>query len=82
MKICNSKIKIKNSLSELQQSNVSLTNCDSEMANVLNDYSATVFVTEDTTNMPSLGDIYTYMLRKLPDRDYHLSLLMMFETNC
>ena len=27
------------------------------MANILNDYFATVFVTEDTTNMPSLGDV-------------------------
>ena len=29
----------------------------SEMANILNDYFATVFVTEDTTNMPSFGNI-------------------------
>ena len=36
---------------------VPLLNCDSEMANILNDYFATVFVTEDTTNMPSLGGI-------------------------
>ena len=56
-KYVNSKIKVKRSLSELQRSDGSLTNCDSEMANILNDYFATVFITEDTTNMPSLGDV-------------------------
>ena len=30
----------------------------SEMANTLNKYFATVFVTEGTINMPSLGGIY------------------------
>ena len=48
---------VKSSLSELQRPDGSLTNCDSEMANILNDCFATVFVTEDTTNMPSLGDV-------------------------
>ena len=52
-------IKVKSMLSELQQSDSSLiiTNYDSEMANILNDYFVTVFVTEYTMNMPSLGDI-------------------------
>ena len=57
MKYANSKIKVKSSLSELQQSHGSLTNYDSEMVSILNDYFETVFLTEDTTNMPSLGDI-------------------------
>ena len=48
---------VKSSLSELQRLDGSLTNCDGEMANFLNDYFAAVFVTEDNTNMPSLGDV-------------------------
>ena len=65
----NSKIKVKSSLSELQRLDGSLTNCDGKMANILNDYFATVFVTEDTTKMPSLGDVCS---GKLPRRDYNL----------
>ena len=29
------------------------------MVSILNDYFETVFLTEDTTNMPSLGDIHS-----------------------
>ena len=57
----NSEIKVKSLLSELQWSNGSLINCDSEnceMANILNDYFATVFITEDNTNIPSFSDSY------------------------
>ena len=41
----------------MQWSDGSLADCDSEMANILNDYFATVFVTENTTNVASLGVI-------------------------
>ena len=69
-KYANSEIKVKSSLSEPQRSDGSLTNCDSEMASMLNDYFATVFVTEDTTNMPSLGDVCSGNC--LYSRDYNL----------
>ena len=55
-KYVNSKLKVKNSLRELQRSDGSFTNCDSEMVNILNDYFGTVFTVEDTGSVPSLGD--------------------------
>ena len=55
-KYVNSKLKVKNSIAELQRIDGSFTNCDSEMVNILNDYFGTVFTVEDTGEVPSMGD--------------------------
>ena len=55
-KYVNSKLKVKNSLGELQRSDGSFTKCDHEMVNILNDYFGTVFTVENTESIPSLGD--------------------------
>ena len=55
-KYVNSKLKVKNSIAELQRIDGSFTNCDSEMVNILNDYFGTVFTVEDTGEVLSMGD--------------------------
>ena len=63
----NSKIKVKNSLSELQRSAGTFTNSDGEIVNILNNYFGTVFTVEDTCDVPFLTVLtlmqYQFLLR-------------------
>ena len=61
-----SKTKTKMSVSKLDKGNGELTNTDQEAADILNNYFASVFETEDDQNIPAINEqAYTHELTNI-----------------
>ena len=57
-KYANSKLKTRCRISQLRQSNGSMTKNDKEKAETLNDFFSSVFTEEDTTNTPDMNTVH------------------------